>query len=529
MDRALRDKIIPISWAPSHSDHAVVTRFGLAEAKRNGLHVVARIHPHDFRFAIKHRLGDRILDAAVHCLARRQGHVSARTRLTDAQIGVLILMIGSLSALAVEFSPANILAVASLLASLFFAIVVALRLYCLLPLDRQRQPRRMPLRDEALPVYSVLVPVFRETAVLDQLLHALTALDYPADKLDIKLILEEDDIGMQQALSRYAIPDFVEIIIVPSGKPQTKPRALNYALRFARGTLLTIYDSEDLPQPQQLRQAASHFNRLPDHVACLQAALVFYNSEENWLTRQFTAEYAALFKVVLPALAERELPLLLGGTSNHFRVETLKAVGAWDPFNVTEDADIGIRLARMGYATDVLDSETFEEANTAFFNWMKQRRRWFKGFLQTWLVHMRSPITLMRELGIHGFLVVQCMTIGIFASALLHPFLLVYSIFALSPARLHVAMTNPVTAIISSSCLLFLVLGYAVAIFASARGLRQLRKPVHVSTLVTLPIYWLMMSVAAWMSLWDFIWRPFHWHKTEHGLSRLAAKAPARR
>jgi glycosyltransferase XagB len=185
------------------------------------------------------------------------------------------------------------------------------------------------------------------------------------------------------------------VIVVPCGLPQTKPRALNYALCFARGSLLTIYDAEDIPDPRQLRRAAAAFAVLPQDTACLQAELVFDNANENWLTRQFTIEYAMLFGMILPALAAHRLPLPLGGTSNHFRIDALRRAGAWDAYNVTEDADLGIRLARLGFDTDTITSCTYEEANVSLRNWMRQRTRWMKGFLATWLVHMREPLAAL--------------------------------------------------------------------------------------------------------------------------------------
>ncbi len=524
LELVLRQKIVPVSWIPTMTMYAVLTPAALRLADAQGLKVVARVRPEDYRAIIRRRLGARILDKAVFGLSRREPLLSVRSRLMPGQLLWLCIAVAAMLAGIMATSLPNVLLGVSLAASFFFAIVVSLRLYCLLPADRPRQRHRLKLPTQDLPVYTVLVPLFRETAVLDQLLTALSALDYPEEKLDIKLILEEDDLTMQHALARYSLPDNFDVIIVPAGKPQTKPRALNYAIGFARGSLVTIYDCEDLPRPQQLQLAAAHFAEAPDDLACLQAALVFYNAHENWLTRHFAAEYAALFKVVLPALAERRMPLLLGGTSNHFRMTALEAVGGWDPFNVTEDADLGIRLARMGFVTDVIDSETFEEANTAFFNWMKQRRRWLKGFLQTWLVHMRQPVVLFRELGLHGFVVVQCMTIGIFASALLHPLLLAYSLWTLAPSRLQVSLDAPVTALLAGSTATFLFLGYGVAMAASAQGLKRLGTPVRMSTLLSLPVYWLMMSAAAWLALWDFIVRPFHWHKTQHGISKFAVQ-----
>ena len=255
-------------------------------------------------------------------------------------------------------------------------------------------------------------------------------------------------------------------------------------------------------------------------MACLQARLGFYNPNENWLTRQFTAEYAALFTVVLPTLAAYRLPLLLGGTSNHFKVRAIRHVGGWDPFNVTEDADLGIRLARFGFTSRVLDSTTYEEANTQLWNWMKQRRRWLKGFLQTWLVHNRNPVRLLREIGSAGFVVVQCMTLGIFMSALLHPILTLLALWNFMPGQLFADTRTNLGGTVPALSLLVLLTGYASAIAASAKGLKHVGLVGWTQVLATIPLYWLLISCAAWMALWDFIVTPFHWHKTRHGLSR---------
>lgn len=247
--------------------------------------------------------------------------------------------------------------------------------------------------------------------MLRQLLRALVCLDYPAEKLDIKLILEETDILMQRAVAGLTLPPHFDVIVVPAGTPTTKPRALNYALQFAHGTLLTIFDAEDVPEPRQLRLAADAFAVQAPDVACLQARLAFYNPNENWLTRQFTIEYAILFDLILPALAARRLPLPLGGTSNHFRTGALRQAGAWDAYNVTEDADLGIRLARLGCDRDHRVAH-LEEANTRLPNWMRQRARSMKGFLITWLVHMREPLRLLQEVGPAAFCAIQAVTLG---------------------------------------------------------------------------------------------------------------------
>lgn len=324
---------------------------------------------------------------------------------------------------------------------------------------------------------------------------------------------------MQRALADYRLDAHFDIIIVPAGLPQTKPRALNYALQFSRGELVTIYDAEDVPELDQLRRAAERFAASPPDLACLQAQLTFYNPNENWLTRQFTAEYAALFGVLLPALANHGLPLLLGGTSNHFRAAALRKVGAWDPFNVTEDADLGLRLARQGYETAMLGSLTYEEANTRIYNWMRQRARWLKGFLATWLVHMRHPLDLMRELGPAGFWTMQALTIGVFASALLHPLCmtLMVGLFVLYPSLS--AGVGAGFIVLAGLNLFILLAGYGFAIALTRRGLHRRGIFGWAGTLATMPLYWLLMSVAAWLALWQFLTAPFHWNKTEHGLS----------
>jgi len=313
---------------------------------------------------------------------------------------------------------------------------------------------------------------------------------------------------------------------VPAGLPQTKPRALNYALQFCRGELLTIYDAEDIPQADQLQKAARRFAAEPRELACLQAQLTFYNREENWLTRQFTAEYATLFGVLLPVLANHNLPLLLGGTSNHFRMEVLRRVGAWDAFNVTEDADLGVRLARLGYATGVLDSVTHEEATMRLGNWLRQRARWLKGFLVTWLVHMREPALFMRDVGPSGFWTCQALTIGVFASVLLHPLCLA----AMLATWLAYPPSPPDAGfgfvLLASLNIIVLAGGYGISLAVARRGLRRLVIRGWHGTLATLPLYWLLISAAAWIALWQFAARPFHWNKTEHGLSRVA---PVRR
>ena len=521
---SLRCKLVPLVNLPGLTLFVACGEPALAIARHDGLKVVGYAESQTFIAAARHLFGAPMIAEAAGGLARRRPWLSAKRRLTPWQMGMALCLLAVVVIMWVVLPVALAWMIASTIGGLFFLSVIALRVLSLLPRPRREAPLPAALAEHDLPIYSVLVPLFRETSVLGQLLDALTKLDYPQDKLDIKLILEESDIIMQRALAAIRLPPQFDVITVPSGKPQTKPRALNYALPFCRGDLLTIYDAEDIPDAGQLRAAAAAFAVAPRELACLQAELNFYNPDENWLARQFTIEYATLFGMVLPALAHHRLPLLLGGTSNHFRIKVLREVGGWDPHNVTEDADLGLRLARLGYDTATLDSHTGEEANVRLLNWMKQRGRWLKGFLATWLVHMREPRQLWRDLGPAGFWLVQAATLGVFASALLHPVCLAgtVALAVLTPPLGPDASLLQIG--LAGLNLLILVAGYGTTMAAGAIALRRRGLRNWIVPLMTMPIYWLLMSAAAWYALWQFMTAPFHWNKTEHGLSRTSRR-----
>ena len=251
--------------------------------------------------------------------------------------------------------------------------------------------RTSELADDELPSYTVVVALYRETSVVEELVKAIDALDYPKGKLDIKLVVEQRDVETLGRIVDLRLPARYEVVVAPLGKPQTKPRALNIALSTARGELVVVYDAEDTPAPDQLRLAASRFAADKD-LDCLQARLAIRNHSESWLSKLFAIEYAVLFDVVNPGLCALNLPIPLGGSSNHFRLRSLVGVGAWDEWNVTEDADLGVRLARFGYRVKALDSDTWEEAPYEFGNWFRQRVRWQKGWMQTLIVHSRRPL-----------------------------------------------------------------------------------------------------------------------------------------
>lgn len=524
-DLAMQTKVLCAGKLPGAEFYVACGGSAIATARGWGLPVAAYADAEDFRNAVHSMHGRFLMHRAAFGLMRRLPAYSASRPLTGKQ-AVASLLLGAVLVSGALVLPAHLtLAALSAAGGLFFLAVMALRLLSLLPsASRPAAPDPPELAAADLPVYSVLVPLFRETAVLPQLVRALTAMQYPVHKLDIKLVLEEDDLEMRRAVAAIALDRRFEVIVAPPGKPRTKPRALNYALQFCRGALVTIYDAEDIPEPDQLLKAARKFAGRPRSVACLQAQLSFYNPDENWLSRQFTAEYAVLFGLLLPALSSYRLPLPLGGTSNHFRTGILRDAGAWDPFNVTEDADLGVRLARSGYVTETLDSFTYEEATTHSGNWFRQRARWLKGFLLTWLVHMRSPLRLLRDLGPAGFWTVQAMTLGVFASALLYPAgVLLVVLFYVSGGLDRQGIGLAALALAAVNLLVFAA-GHASSILLMRRAARRHAIACSWVTLVTVPFYWCMMSVAAWLALWQFATRPFHWNKTEHGLSKLQAR-----
>lgn len=370
-----------------------------------------------------------------------------------------------------------------------------------------------PMRHD-LPVITLLIPLHKEAAVLPDLVRAISALDYPRDRLDIKLLIEADDRETLEAIEKLGVQDTFEIIPVPPGQPRTKPKALNYGLHFARGDLVAIFDAEDRPHPGQPRSAAAAFKAGGDRLAVVQAPLSIHNGTDGWLASQFEVEYAVHFRVWLPMLARLGAPLALGGPSNYFRRDVLVEAGGWDAWNVTEDADVGLRLARLGYCSTMIAPATEEEAPARFRPWLNQRTRWMKGYLQTWLVLNRSPIKAARGMGFFNYLLTQITLGGALLAAMAHGPLLVWIIA-------NAVMLNGFEA---WHVTLF-GLGYGSALAAAlASGARQ-AKPL---TLLTLPLYWPLQSIAVGRALYEMKRKPHYWAKTPHGVGRPApAAAPA--
>ncbi|HZP18876.1 MAG TPA: glycosyltransferase family 2 protein [Bauldia sp.] len=451
---------------------------------------------------------------------------SARVVMTGRQIGGG-LAAAALLAAALALAPRTTLLLLGIAAATLFLAISLLRVAAAALLPRGPVRPRLAAADAPdLPVYTVLVPLYREEGMVEQLVAGLESLDWPRDRLDIKLIVEEDDLATRRAVTRAAGGPPFEVIVVPRAAPRTKPKALAFALSFARGSFVTIYDAEDRPHPAQLREAYAAFRRAPAEVACLQAPVIVNNRRASHISRFFSVEYSALFDGLLPALVRLGLPLPLGGTSNHFRREVLEAVGAWDPYNVTEDADLGIRLARFGYRSATLLLPTYEEAPVSFLPWLNQRTRWFKGWIQTWLVHMRQPVRLVREIGFRQFAGFNLVGIGMILSALIHPAYL---------AALVLGLANPfafggdlAAEFVAGISLVNLAAGYLAMAMLSLRTLAMRGRRRDAAALVWMPVYWLMMSLACLRALVEVAARPHHWRKTPHRGRRPAAAAAVR-
>jgi cellulose synthase/poly-beta-1,6-N-acetylglucosamine synthase-like glycosyltransferase len=373
-----------------------------------------------------------------------------------------------------------------------------------------------PLRDDELPVYTVIVALYKESGVLRALIRALDALDYPRAKLDIKLIVERRDAETLTAIASLRLPSRYDVIVAPPGAPSTKPRALNVALGAARGDLIVIYDAEDEPDSNQLRLAAARF--ASDPIDVLQARLTIHNGADDWLSALFAIEYAVLFDFINPGLAALDLPIALGGTSNHFRTRTLRRVGGWDAWNVTEDADLGLRLARFGARVGALTSDTSEEAPNDLKNWFGQRVRWQKGWLQTLIVHSRHPIRFARELGGRRALAAGALIAGTVLGGLFGPLLLADALARAFRGGLAAGGTlsdaeDVVTYILTLS-------GVQAMIIPALVAMRRREMKGAARAMALMPLYYALVCLASWAAVFDLAVRPFHWAKTAHGRAR---------
>ncbi|MEL6171422.1 MAG: glycosyltransferase, partial [Pseudomonadota bacterium] len=377
-----------------------------------------------------------------------------------------------------------------------------------------------------LPRVSVLVPMFRETEVAHALIARLTQLTYPKCLLDVLLVLEEEDELTRRTLAQIDLPSWIRVVVVPDGQPRTKPRAMNYALDFCTGDIVGIYDAEDAPGPDQITRIARRFQQVPDDVVCLQGILDYYNPDQNWFSRCFTMEYAAWFRLLMPGMARLGFAIPLGGTTLFFRRSALEELGGWDAHNVTEDADLGFRLARHGFRTEMIETVTDEEANCRPWAWIKQRSRWLKGYMTTYLVHMKQPRLLYRQLGAWKFWGFQAHFVAAVSQVLLAPVLLSFWLVFLGQSHPLEAVL-PRAFIVGLAALFLTIEVINMTIFAVAVWGQKHR---HLMPWVpTMHFYLPLGAIAAYKALYELVVNPFFWDKTKHGLSLATVPPPIRR
>ncbi|MBX9618594.1 MAG: glycosyltransferase [Hyphomicrobiales bacterium] len=470
--------------------------------------------PNDGREAMIAQAGDRLLATHITPLLTERPDLSAHD--TPRRAGrCFVLSFLAVSAMLIAVAEGYLplflpVAVATIALAIVFGIALGLRCAFMLKADQEAAPR---LPENKLPTYSVLVPVYREARIIPQLLAALGRIDYPAPFIEFLLLLEGDDEETREAIAAVDGDRRYAVLKVPPGLPRTKPRALQLGLAFARGELVTIFDAEDIPAPDQLRCAAAAFAGGGPRLACVQAPLAIDNADASWLARQFALEYAALFRVVIPGLASLDMPVMLGGTSNHFRTSALRHVMGWDPWNVTEDADLGIRLARFGYSIGAVASQTQEEAPARFTSWFSQRRRWLKGWMQTALVHLSHPLQLTRDLSWRGSIALAGTLVATLAAALIYP-LSCFGMMILLATIMPV--DSPNSPLLMASAIILFVAGHGVAILMIAIGARRSGIRLRLIDVVSLPAYWVLVSLAAWIAVVDLARSPFYWAKTDH-------------
>jgi glycosyltransferase XagB len=417
-------------------------------------------------------------------------------------------------ALGLWLSPAIMALAFTFWAAVTLVLTTALRACAVIAALRQKPSPFASPAIARLPTVSVMVALFKEGEIAPRLIRRLDRLDYPRELLDIVLVVEEEDHLTRSALSGADLPPWMRVVVVPDGPLKTKPRALNFGLDMCRGSIIGVYDAEDAPEPDQIRKVVNRFYQRDSSVACLQGVLDFYNPETNWLSRCFTLEYAAWFRIILPGLQRLGLAIPLGGTTLFFRREALEQLGGWDSHNVTEDADLGMRLARHGYRTELLDTTTYEEANCRALPWIRQRSRWLKGYMMTWAVHMRDPRLLWRQLGPRKFVGFQVLFLCTLSQYMLAPVLWSFWLLPLG-------VPHPLAAALPAVAMVGLIALYlmteAINIAVNIMGLRQTRHNLSWIWALSLHLYFPLGALASYKAAVEMVTKPFYWDKTSHG------------
>lgn len=524
--QAYRHRVLPIAWEPGRATYVAAGERAKAYAAGKGLVVSAVTNERTLLRELQRGRESELHHQAASGLKDRFPQHSAAQGFTADQALWLVFAIGLVAFAAMWDRPtAEVVGFSVILA--LFVLVAALDIWCLLPARLPQPPPLDAIPDDGLPVYTVLVPLLREAKLAERVVGVLSALDYPKARLDIKLVLEEGDRATIKVFEDMRLPFHVEVIMVPRRAPETRHKALNYALSFARGDLLAVYHADDLPPADQLRRVAGAFAMAPKTVACLQAQVTFYNRDENWLTRQSAIEQAVRFKLLFPRLARFGAPLISGGAACHYRVAVLRQIGGFDAHNLAPDSGLSVRLARFGYRTALVPMLTRSEASCRLREWTARHVRAAKGAVQTALVNTRTPFRMWRELGSRSFLLTQALTAGAIVVALLHPVFLVWLASAFTLEVIGRPLAGRLWLFLLALYGLLAVGAGLAALASSIRASLSLGRGIGwVMALVTLPVYWLMISLATWIAVLQFFTKNRRWAKTAHGVSRIKPQAP---
>jgi cellulose synthase/poly-beta-1,6-N-acetylglucosamine synthase-like glycosyltransferase len=506
--------------APTGRSFVALLVSASAEAVRLKDENIILTTPYNFARSVRLQYGHSIANKAVHKIKNHAPYLSAcQVGMKRTSILVLAILIGLL--------------LCATIPNFWYLFVFSLTLFPGIPsiilksmaLKHSTCPplSNLILADHELPSYTILVPLYREQKIIPQLIERLKRINYPKAKLDIKILVEIDDIETRMSIMMQQLSAIFDVIVCPAMSPRTKPRALNIGLAYAKSDYIVVYDAEDEPDPNQLKKAATSFYYANRKFGCVQCRLAIDNINDSWISRMFALEYAGLFDALLLGMSKARQPIPLGGTSNHFRRETLEACLAWDSWNVTEDADLGLRLARLGYETIVIDSTTLEEAPNTIKAWTNQRTRWLKGWMQTAIVLSR-PITVngIKTYGMMQFQI-SVICLASITTALFNPWLVAYLgfIFALPLTDASFSLFEWIQWNVICWVVLFQcgVTYLTLKIGAYRRGLT-----FYLSDFLGLALYSLLKCFAAWRALWEFIVAPSLWRKTDHGKARTSRK-----
>ncbi|WP_420013838.1 glycosyltransferase family 2 protein [Tateyamaria sp.] len=461
------------------------------------------------------------IQLARRAITKVPARLSCRSWSPLAALGLLgVIAVLAVVVLAVIHTPAWLATILILCALVTLIMTTGLKIAALVAQVTHRLPtgteplHRLPM--QRMPRVSVLVPLFREERIAEALIKRFSRLTYPKALLEVVLVLEAKDSVTRATLARTQLPQWIRVVEVPDdGTITTKPRALNYALDFCHGAIIGVWDAEDAPEPDQIEKVVARFAEAKPDVACLQGILDYYNSGQNWLSRCFTIEYASWWRLVLPGVERLNMVLPLGGTTLFFRRDILEELGGWDAHNVTEDADLGIRLARAGYRTELIPTVTYEEANCRAWPWVKQRSRWLKGFLITYFVHMRSPGALLADLGPRRFAGIQAMFLATVLQFAALPLLWSFWLPTLG-------LPHPIVATLGTVVILpiagLIIVTELVNILIGVLAVSQQDKRHLIPWVLTMPIYFMLGALASYKALYELAMNPFYWDKTQHGI-----------